>query len=612
VPAEGSPFSIYIPVLNLFRGLIVRLDLIRLVRPAGLALVASACALVLAAAPVPASVASAASAPHPADIGPDWVQQSLPSGYSIGVPLPGNPKAPVSCVSGTTFCAVVANDDASSPSGQNFDNEAVFVTSDGSKWTTTGDLADGYQYSGISCPSVMICYVAGVGTSEPGSIVEVTTDGGQTWNPTAGSAGSGLINSIDCPTSAICYLASGFGDEGAIIYTLDSGTTWHNGYVSTQVGIDSITCGSAPPDGFPCVAVGGSDNANIGQALVLVGAGAGWTQSTSPVLSEISTLFGISCVPNGTDPETCYAAGMSNNQAGSQSAPVELVSSDGGQTWAATGFTAAGNGWLNSISCADTTDCWAASTGTELALAGTDDGSTWYPETVGITNQDNEVSCASVDFCVATADNALWTTTDDGGITTAPTPDPPISRPLPPITPPTVTATAGKSETVTDQDRQADTGTVVAASVRLPDGHLARTTARIGRFFFYSLRVASLPIGTVHVRFALAGQTLDYVTIHSAQNGSSTPARFTSGKRATFAAGKRSKFDVKVAGSPHPWLWEAGKLPKGISFKSANGQLSGTPGRSSAGIYRLTFTASNGAGPDAVQHFVLTIDKNHG
>jgi hypothetical protein len=552
------------------------------------------------------SVPASASGTRAAGIGSGWVEQRLPAGYSIGVPLPGNPMAPVSCVTGTTFCAVIANDDATPPSGQEFDNQAVFVSTGGTTWTTYGDLPAGYQYQAISCPAVTTCYAVGNGDSSSAESVVVSTDGGQTWNST-GAPSAALVNSIDCVSVETCYVAYGRGGADGIAYTGNGGFTWDGGYeAGSGAGIYDVTC---PQSGYPCVAVGGTNNENGGQATVLTGSGFTWQPSTSPVLSEISTLFGVSCAPNSGGTQTCYAVGASDNASGTEGGPVELTSTDGGQTWTGSGFVV-GSGWLNSVSCADATDCWAAGAGTQLALTGTSDGgTTWFPEAVTDTNQLNFVSCASVDFCVATADNALWTTIDDGGIATQPAPSPSITEPLPPITPPSVATDSGKSETVTGQDRTGDAGTPVSVSVRLPDGHSVRSTVRTSKFFFYSLRVNSLPVGATDVTFAIGGRAVDHVKIQAARTASASAARITSAKRATFKIGKRFSFTVKVQGSPHPWLWESGKLPRGVTFDPTDGRLSGVPARSAAGTYRITFTASNGAARDAVQHFVLAISK---
>jgi hypothetical protein len=83
---------------------------------------------------------------------------------------------------------------------------------------------------------------------------------------------------------------------------------------------------------------------------------------------------------------------------------------DGGATW--TTFT--------SISCVTTKNCWAAGSGTTVALAGTANaGKSWATVKSDTSNQDGSVSCLSVSVCVATTDNGLWVTSDDGGLTPA-------------------------------------------------------------------------------------------------------------------------------------------------------------------------------------------------
>src|SRR5215472_11414433 len=275
-------------------------------------------ALLLAgAAAITWAAPASASRLVPADIGSDWHQQTVKTGYSIGVPLPGNPMDPVSCVAGTTFCAVIVNDQASTPEGQYEDNQAVYVTSDGS-WSMSSDLPTGFQYVSISCPTTSVCYAAGTGTTSNAQMVAVSTDGGQTWNPTVEQPSAEMLNAIDCVSAATCYVAFGRFGGGGLAYTVDGGNTWHGSYQTgdTTTGIYDIWC--APPANpapfpTPCVAVGGTNNENGGQALVLTGAGANWQASAAPVLNEISTLFGVSCTPNGSSPGTCYAVGASDN-----------------------------------------------------------------------------------------------------------------------------------------------------------------------------------------------------------------------------------------------------------------------------------------------------------
>ena len=93
-----------------------------------------------------------------------------------------------------------------------------------------------------------------------------------------------------------------------------------------------------------------------------------------------------------------------------------FVSQDGGTSWTQTG-TFADGGWLSSISCASTQNCWAAGAGSTDALLGTSDaGNSWSTVTSDTTNEEGSVSCLSISVCVATTDDGLWVTSDDGGL----------------------------------------------------------------------------------------------------------------------------------------------------------------------------------------------------
>ena len=81
---------------------------------------------------------------------------------------------------------------------------------------------------------------------------------------------------------------------------------------------------------------------------------------------------------------------------------------------------------------------------------------------------------------------------------------------------------------------------------------------------------------------------------------------FTSDDATTFRHGVFGSFIVTASGSPQPSLKVSGSLPSGVSFNRTSGVLSGTPKKS--GIYRLTFTASNGTRPNATQSFTLIVD----
>ncbi len=86
---------------------------------------------------------------------------------------------------------------------------------------------------------------------------------------------------------------------------------------------------------------------------------------------------------------------------------------------------------------------------------------------------------------------------------------------------------------------------------------------------------------------------------------------FTSGNSTAFSVGTAGSFSVTTSGSPTPTtITSSGALPSGVNFTdNGNGTatLAGTPATGTAGMYPLTFTASNGVSPNATQNFTLTV-----
>lgn len=90
----------------------------------------------------------------------------------------------------------------------------------------------------------------------------------------------------------------------------------------------------------------------------------------------------------------------------------------------------------------------------------------------------------------------------------------------------------------------------------------------------------------------------------------SPPDIFTSAE-ATFTIGTAGTFTVEAANDlPTAALSVSGTLPSGVTFTDAGdgtGSLSGTPAAGTAGDHTLSFTATNGVDPQAVQTFVLHV-----
>jgi len=85
-----------------------------------------------------------------------------------------------------------------------------------------------------------------------------------------------------------------------------------------------------------------------------------------------------------------------------------------------------------------------------------------------------------------------------------------------------------------------------------------------------------------------------------------TPPAITNANSSVFTVGTAAAFALTATGTPAATFSINGTLPPGISFNTKTGILSGIP--TTAGIYTLTVTASNGVVPNASQTFFLPVN----
>jgi FG-GAP-like repeat/Putative Ig domain len=92
----------------------------------------------------------------------------------------------------------------------------------------------------------------------------------------------------------------------------------------------------------------------------------------------------------------------------------------------------------------------------------------------------------------------------------------------------------------------------------------------------------------------------------------SVPPAITSGAAASFIVGSSASFTIQTTGFPNSTITETGMLPAGVTFAN-NGDGTATIFGSAAvgtdGTYDLTFQASNGTSPQAMQAFTLAVDE---
>jgi IPT/TIG domain len=487
----------------------------RVVRALGaVTLAAGTLTLPLAASP------SAQAAPAGLS-GSDWTAASLPAGNYVGDGQNGYAISPVSCVAGTQFClAVVSNPSVTGPNG--VIGESDVVSSDGGMtWTAYTDLPSADMYANaVSCVSTSVCWIAGPGPRDQPEVAE-TTDGGQTWTlqtpaDWADADYSGWPNAIDCPTATTCWIAgegAGSSQDPWVAETTD-GTDWTTFTNLPAItpydpngtyALNAISCVSA----LDCVAGGGLDEGDgLAQIIYTTDGGATWTLSTDPTLAGLQQIFGLSCLPVSNGLPACTAAAGSLSAAG----PVVVSSADGGATWSGM-ETYDNTGWMSSVSCPDTAHCWAAGAGTSVALVGTaDGGSSWSSVTSDTTDEYGNVSCASVSLCIATTDNALYVTSDDGGLSTSSRPAArqmatasTLDQRLPEVSGAKVAARTGKNVVVTGQYRGQTGASAANVSVTTPAGKTTTNTVSIGLNNYYSVTLDRVARGTTTVRFSASG-----------------------------------------------------------------------------------------------------------
>nr|WP_303652791.1 Ig-like domain repeat protein [Paludisphaera mucosa] len=128
----------------------------------------------------------------------------------------------------------------------------------------------------------------------------------------------------------------------------------------------------------------------------------------------------------------------------------------------------------------------------------------------------------------------------------------------------------------------------------------------------------NLPDGEVVTLVGVDARSYEFLVSYAGGSGHdltltamAAPA-ITSVGHATWLVGRAGSFAILTTGAPAAVLSMSGTLPDGVTFKADGkgaGTLKGTPAAGAGGSYQLTFTASNGATPDAVQTFTLTINQ---
>ncbi len=121
---------------------------------------------------------------------------------------------------------------------------------------------------------------------------------------------------------------------------------------------------------------------------------------------------------------------------------------------------------------------------------------------------------------------------------------------------------------------------------------------------------SALPAGggyAVSATFAGDSNITGSTSTNSLSFSVTAPPVFTSATSASATVGHSFTFQVKATGYPAPtFAIKSGSLPRGVTFNTTTGVLTGTPASGTRGTYTLTITATNSAGT-ATQTFKLTV-----
>jgi photosystem II stability/assembly factor-like uncharacterized protein len=284
--------------------------------------------------------------------GASWSQQSLP----ISTP---SALSSISCVD-ARYCMAVGDQLGTTSTGAALAG-TVLVTSDGGhRWDPATSPPGSVDVVGVSCSTAQYCLVLATDGSSIWSAT--TTDGGEAWSR-GGSLPAGFagVSGVDCPQLSTCVVAGylpakpGHG-TGAVADTSDAGVTWQAATLPSGIGLlHDVSC----PDLQRCVAVGtlSTTDSDVvpGKGVLLTSTDGGRTFGAPRSPSFIDDAFGVSCPVSSR----CVAVGTRWAQT-TPPTPFAAVATtaDRGSTWrsAKARFVPFG---LAAVACPTATTCVA-------------------------------------------------------------------------------------------------------------------------------------------------------------------------------------------------------------------------------------------------------------
>lgn len=290
------------------------------------------------------------------------------------------------------------------------------------QWTPSPSGVTKSALRGVSCTSSTACVAVGGYVNSSGAEVTLA----ETWNgtewavqPTPNPTGSTLsrLESVSCVSSTACTAVGYYYNSFHVEVTLAemwNGTSWTvqstpNPASAIASAFSSVSCTS--PNA--CTAVQDYLNSSsVFVALVERWNGTSWSEQSTPTPtgSTATLLHSVSC----TSSTACTTTGRYTNSAG---VVITLAETWNGTSWTIQSTPNPTGSTLNrleGVSCTSSTACTAAgfyhnSSGTELALAETWNGTSWTiqstpPPPGSLATGLRGISCTSSTTCTAVHD----------------------------------------------------------------------------------------------------------------------------------------------------------------------------------------------------------------
>jgi hypothetical protein len=184
--------------------------------------------------------------------------------------------------------------------------------------------------TGISCPLVRLCMAVGLSGLAPTGTVLTTQRGGADWRAAAAPAGAIVVTSVDCTSATDCTVIAGDGTTFWSALSTDFGRTWARGG-NLPAGLQGAGGLSCVP-GAACLVTGYTlTTGGHGQGAIVISLDGGTTWSAADVPAGTGLLQSVACAAV----TTCLAVGTTSTTV-SAVVPAHgavLVSNDDGHTW---------------------------------------------------------------------------------------------------------------------------------------------------------------------------------------------------------------------------------------------------------------------------------------